>query len=70
MIGVDVLRIELDQRRLAPLVALPSQLLLNQATRNNPLAIRLRNSSSGRSDQPNPAPRTNKNARPLLHPIY
>jgi hypothetical protein len=37
---VAILRIELDQPRLAPLVALSSQLLLNQATRNNPLAIR------------------------------
>jgi hypothetical protein len=34
---------------------------LNQSTRSNPLAIRLRNSSSGRSDQPNPARRTKKN---------
>jgi hypothetical protein len=43
---------------------------LNQGTRNNLLAIRLRNSAPGRWDQPNPARRTRKNARPLLHPIY
>ena len=53
-------RIEADQIEIEALVAQPSQLLLNQGTRNNPLAIRLRNSSSGRSDQPNPARRTKK----------
>ena len=50
------IRIEIEA-----LVAQPSQLLLKQGTRNNPLAIRLRNSSPGRSDQPNPARRTKKN---------
>jgi hypothetical protein len=39
--GIQLRRIEADQIEIEALVALPSQLLLNQGTRNNPLAIRV-----------------------------
>jgi hypothetical protein len=68
--AIQLCRIETDQIEIEALVAQPSPILLNQGTRNNPLAIRLRNSSSGRWDQPIPARRTKKRARPLLDQIH
>ena len=68
--AIQLRRIETDQIEIEALVAQPSQILLNQGTRNNPLATRVETASFGRSDQPNPARRTKKHARPSLHRIY
>jgi hypothetical protein len=58
--AIQLRRIETDQIEIEALVAQPSQILLNQGTRNNPVAMRVETASFGRSDQPSPARRTGK----------